>query len=319
MSGLFAIGTGLRPASPARLCSGWRAPRLALRWQRLRPPGKLPKAARRRAPPEAVLSPPPLPASSGTGGMGLSLFLAPLHALAEILGGRSPVVRLVAEAHQQRLGREDHTVARPGQNLGDLLRRRNPSELDEARIRLDRISDHRGRLPLSLGMDDCLLLLFLGLQDQVPCTLRLLLCHLLGLHSLLILRAEVEVRNRHIVQEDVEVIGALHQPLPDHAAHELALHDELGCVVLRYHALQHLVDNRRQHFLVKVRAERPVHVRELAWVWLAKGAQRNIHHLQVAAAGKGGQRVRPRTNVKNHWPLKPGQHKVQALPVGLGS
>lgn len=92
------------------------------------------------------------------------------------------------------------------------------------------------------------------------------------------LGAERDVRDRHILEHEIEPPCALHQVLPDQSrdlrgvfralatcprsskllrwpTHHLALGDQLTRVELRDDALQHLIDDRGEHALVIVGAE----------------------------------------------------------------
>ena len=69
-----------------------------------------------------------------------------------------------------------------------------------------------------------------------------------------VLLAELEVRDAHVVEQQVEVGRALGQFRVDLARDLLALREQLLRVVLRDDALEHLVPDRGQHLLVEVLA-----------------------------------------------------------------
>ena len=101
-------------------------------------------------------------------------------------------------------------AAGPGQRLGDLAGGVDAADLDEARAALlEGLGDRRGGLGLALGADDRGLLLLLGLGDDVGLALGLLLGDLLLLDGRRELLAEDEVRDRDVVQYNVEVVRAL--------------------------------------------------------------------------------------------------------------
>mmetsp|Transcript_63106 Transcript_63106/g.176477 ORF Transcript_63106/g.176477 Transcript_63106/m.176477 type:complete len:353 (+) Transcript_63106:260-1318(+) len=221
------------------------------------------------------------------------------------------------QVEQQRIGGQDHSVVGLGEQPGDLFRNGDLPKLDEAWILLHSGADHLRRRALTLGVNNRFLLLLLRFQHQVPRTLRVLLSHLFRLYCLLVVWAEIQVCDRHIVQENMEVGRALHESLPDHTADLVALHDELRGVVLRHHALQHLVDDGREHLLVEVRAQDSVDLRQPRAVGLAQDTDVDIDHLQVAAAGQGRHGVRPRAGVEDDGPLEPRDHEMKPLLEGL--
>ena len=73
--------------------------------------------------------------------------------------------------------------------------------------------------------------------------------HLLGLDGGGVLPAEAELGDGDVVEDDVEVPGAVGQLLADHHGDLLALRDQLRGVELGHHALQHLVADGRQHLM----------------------------------------------------------------------
>jgi hypothetical protein len=85
------------------------------------------------------------------------------------------------------------------------------------------ISDELGGLGLSLGSDHDRLLLLDGALHNVLGALSVLLRHLLGLHRGGVLLGEGEVRDSHVVQQDVEVRRSADQHLADLPTDELTL------------------------------------------------------------------------------------------------
>ena len=87
----------------------------------------------------------------------------------------------------------------------------------------------------------------------------------------------------HIIQHDVEPQRAPHEIFADEARDHLALGDELARVELRDDALEHLVDDGRQHALVVVLAELAVDRGERRDRRPREHAAADVHHLQVCA------------------------------------
>ena len=73
------------------------------------------------------------------------------------------------------------------------------------------------------------------------------LTNLLGLHSGGVFRAEAEISDGDIVQENVEVPSSLHQLLPHQQTDLAPLGDELGGVELGNNSFQDLVDNNNNN------------------------------------------------------------------------
>ncbi len=94
-----------------------------------------------------------------------------------------------------------------------MLRRPELPELEVSRVPGDGLSQHLCGLGLSLSLHDLLLLLLLGPVHDERRPLRLLLRHLLGLHGRRVLAAEAQLSDGHVVQDDVEVAGAVSQDL----------------------------------------------------------------------------------------------------------
>mmetsp|Transcript_28786 Transcript_28786/g.95670 ORF Transcript_28786/g.95670 Transcript_28786/m.95670 type:complete len:221 (+) Transcript_28786:515-1177(+) len=142
---------------------------------------------------------------------------------------------------------------------------------------------------------------------------------LLLLDRLLVLRAEVQVSDGNVVEQNVEVAGTSDNTLSDHAAHQLALDDQLGGIVLGNDALQDLIDDAGKNLLVVVGAELPVDLGQLPGVGPGQAAQRDVDHLQILAARQGRRGVRPGADVEDDGALEPGHAQVDALPVRGGA
>jgi len=189
------------------------------------------------------------------------------------------------------------------------------SQLHEARVDFDGIANQLGRLFLSFSMEDNLLLLLFSLHHQVLGTFSLLLSHLLSFHCLLIFWAEVEVGDGNVVQQNSKLGRSFDQSCPNRPAHELSLRDELCSIVLGNYALENLVDDGRQDFLIKVQAKGPVDSWQLSGIRLAEASQGDVHHLQVLTACQGGHGVRPGTNIEDDSALQPWEDEVYTLSV----
>lgn len=67
---------------------------------------------------------------------------------------------------------------------------------------------------------------------------------------------------RDIIEQDVEPRSSPRQLVPHKPRHILTLRNQLRSIELRNYALQHFIDNRREHPLVEVRPERAVYLRQ---------------------------------------------------------
>lgn len=77
------------------------------------------------------------------------------------------------------------------------------------------VSDELCGLGFSLGFDNDGFLLLNGSLDDVLGALGLLLGDLLGLHGSSVFLREGQMSDGHVVQDDLEVIGALHKHVSD--------------------------------------------------------------------------------------------------------
>lgn len=126
---------------------------------------------------------------------------------------------------------------------------------------LDSITYQLCRTSLTLGSDDGSLFLLAGLVDNESSTLGLLLGNLFGFDSSSELRGKGEVLGdelleydesgqeytyckRNIIQHDIKSRRSSDQIIPDKPTNVLTLGDQLTCVELCHHTLQHLVYDR---------------------------------------------------------------------------
>jgi len=92
-------------------------------------------------------------------------------------------------------------------------------QLQIARVVTDGLTNQSRRLGLSLRLHDLLLPLLLRPLHQEHSPLRLLLRHLLGLHGRTVLGTEAQLRDGHVIQDDVEVFGPLDELRADQGGH----------------------------------------------------------------------------------------------------
>ena len=152
--------------------------------------------------------------------------------------------------------REVRHVGVAGQRLRDLPAGLDLADLHEAVARLgDGLGDGVGALGLALGADDVGLAFLLGLLDDEARALGVLLRDLLLLDRLGELLAEGHVRDRDVLERDVELGRALHQVRPDPVRDGLTLGDQLGGIELRDDRLENFVADGGEHTLVVVIAE----------------------------------------------------------------
>jgi hypothetical protein len=147
------------------------------------------------------------------------------------------------------------------------------------------------------------LLLLAGLVDDEGGALGFLLGDLLGFHGggefggegevlgLLICSAWVYVSRAYckgdIIKHNVESRRPPYKIVPHQPRHVLTLCDQLTGVELRHHALEHLVDNRRQHPLVVVGSQRPIDLRQSIDSRSRQYTAGYVDHLQVLGSGEG--------------------------------
>jgi hypothetical protein len=147
----------------------------------------------------------------------------------------------IARATTRQIG----DVGVPRQQLCNILLRLDPSDQDETiTTLLHRLADCVCCLGLALGADDIGLPLLLGLLDNKARTLGLLLCNLLLLDGLGKLLAKRHVRDGHVFESNVELVGTLEQVGADPVGHGFTLGDELGGVELGDDGFEHFVSNR---------------------------------------------------------------------------
>jgi len=140
-----------------------------------------------------------------------------------------------------------------------------------------------------------------------------LLRHLLRLDGGGELLAELEVGDRDVLEQDVELGRALRELVAHLAGHGLALRDELLGVVLRDDGLEHLVADRRQHALVVVDAEVREDVGEVLLLGAREHAQVDRHDLQVLRARRRRDVARPYPHVELVRRLHPRDAEVRPL------
>jgi len=143
-----------------------------------------------------------------------------------------------------------------GQHLRNILLRLDTSDLNQTVTTLGHsLADRLSCLGFTLGTDDAGLTLLLGLLDDESCPLRLLLSDLLLLDGLGELSAKGHMRDGHVLQSNVEFLGALQQLSTDAIAHGLTLSDEFCRVELGDDGLEDFVSDRGEHTLVVVLTE----------------------------------------------------------------
>lgn len=103
-----------------------------------------------------------------------------------------------------------------GQRIRDFLGSINPSDLEETVTRLrDSLADGVRAFGFSLCANDVRLSLLLGLLDNEPCPLSVLLCNLFLLDGSREFPPKCHVRNGDIFEGDVEFTGTTQEVCPD--------------------------------------------------------------------------------------------------------
>mmetsp|Transcript_21524 Transcript_21524/g.61866 ORF Transcript_21524/g.61866 Transcript_21524/m.61866 type:complete len:216 (+) Transcript_21524:380-1027(+) len=179
------------------------------------------------------------------------------------------------------------------------------------------LGDELRGLRLALGADDRRQPLLVGHLHHELLALRVLVGHLLLLDGTGEFFAIGEVRDGHIVHEDIELLRPLHNAPADDLRHLLPLCQELLGVVLRHGGLHHLVGDGRKHPLVVVLAEGLVDRRKALHGRLEEHADMDRHNLQVLGARRGLDELRPRPDVVHLRLHHPRNTKVGALATHL--
>lgn len=124
-------------------------------------------------------------------------------------------------------------------------------------------------------------------------------------------------RQRHIVQHDVEPSSSPDQVISHESAHVLTLGDQLRSIELGNHALQHLVNNGRQHTLIVIRPQSPVDLGKSVYSWPGKHTAGNVDHLQVLGPGEGGNIPGLRADIICNGGLEPRDTEMGSFGVDL--
>ena len=167
---------------------------------------------------------------------------------------------LTGEIKKKIVCLEINSVLRLRHGSSDVLGGANLSKFQVAWIILQSLAQQTSSLGLSLGLHDFAETLLLGPINDKSGSLSLLLRNLLGLDGGGILSAECQFRDRHVVENDVEISGSVGELLSDEQRDLLTLRDELGGVEFCDDALQNLVADGWQDSLVEVGAQKLVHL-----------------------------------------------------------
>ena len=122
-------------------------------------------------------------------------------------------------------------------------------------------------------------------------------------------------RERDVLKQDVEARRPPRKAVPHQPRHHLSLRNQLAGIELRNHALQHLINDRRQHPVVVVRPQRPVYLRQRLHVRPRQDTACNVDHLQVLGARQGRHVPRFGAHVVDDRRLEPGEHQVCSCPM----
>jgi len=123
--------------------------------------------------------------------------------------------------------------------------------------------------------------------------------------------------NRYIVEKDVEPRRPLNKVVPNQPAHILTLRDQLACVELRDHTLQHLVHDTGQYSFIVVRAECPIYLRQRIDSRSREHTAGDVDHLQILCAGEGGDVAWFRTDVVGDGGFEPWEAQMGAFVEDL--
>ena len=143
------------------------------------------------------------------------------------------------------------------------------------------VGDELGSLSFTLSSQDSGLGLLFTLEDDELGTLGTLLSNLLGLDSAGELARELQVSDRDVVEDDVELQGAFAEDISDLLGHLLSLRDELFSIVLGNGCLEHLVTDGWQDSLVVVGANVIEDLREFALIRSEQDSECDVDCLQI--------------------------------------
>jgi len=181
----------------------------------------------------------------------------------------------------------DHVSTRchvSGNFLGSL----DPAQLDKTFASVDEcLGQQLCCLGVSLGRNDGGLLDLLGLFDQEPGLLCLLLSHLLQLDGLSEFSSKGQVSDGNVVQDDSELAGSLGQLSVDSGRHKLSLSDQLAGIELSYDCLEDFVGDGGKDPVIVVSTQGGVDVGQSVRLWSEKDPQGDVDVLQVLGSGDG--------------------------------
>ncbi|GIX65057.1 tyrosine-protein phosphatase Lar isoform X1 [Babesia caballi] len=207
-------------------------------------------------------------------------------------------------------------VLRRRQRLCDLLGGLQLPNLQHTRtVRLYRTRNQVGRLGLALRLDDGRQLLLLALLHDELDPLRLLLGHLLLLNGLAEVLAVAEVRDRHVVELDVELLRPRRYRQPDVSRHLVPLGQQRLGVVPGHHGLEHLVADRGQHTLVVVRPQLLVDPGQVLRDGPVQQPEADGDHLEIPGARRRVDDLRLGPDVVDVRYLEPRQVEVAAFAL----
>mmetsp|Transcript_28016 Transcript_28016/g.70341 ORF Transcript_28016/g.70341 Transcript_28016/m.70341 type:complete len:352 (+) Transcript_28016:202-1257(+) len=242
--------------------------------------------------------------------VGAPLFLLLLlHAQGEARGA-------VRDQHVGGVG-QVHNVVPLREGGHNLARRLNFAQAHKLVARLHGLHDQPCCLGLTLGQNHLSHGFLLSLVNKKFLPFGVLLFNLLLLNSCRVFGAEGEMRDGHIIQQDVELAGAGDELLPDAQGHLFSLRDKFTGIKLGHHSLHDLVGDGGQHLLTVVQAKVNVNVLQVGHIGAMEDTQCNVHSLQVFASCFCRDALGSCSDVVNDWLLQPRDEEMHALSDGV--
>ena len=123
--------------------------------------------------------------------------------------------------------------------------------------------------------------LLLSTSHNELSTLSTLQSNLLLLNSLVEVRSESQMGDRHIIKLDVVLLSTLLQKLTNTLRDLFSLSQKLLSVVLGNHSLHDLVTQRGKHTITVIRTHLTMNKRKILLVRMSQHSKRNTNGLQI--------------------------------------
>ena len=215
-----------------------------------------------------------------------SLFLKVHCLLVEVLscGGSllfEVLIQTRSQVHEEGVSLEEDSVTSARHNSSDLTSSLDPSQLEESWRCGEGGTKELGSLGLTLSLDNGGFLVLEGLVDEELWSLSILLCNLFLFNGLGELGSEMQVRDGHIIEHDIEVLASFSETVSNLLWNLLSLSEQLSSVVSGDNRLEHLVDNWGEDTTIVILTQESVKIMELLRVRAEQDSQWDVDHLQI--------------------------------------